>query len=1122
MKKFKIYGFANNKPILITDSEIISPASTYNELFSEEEHMKTSLSFKIIETLPNGEFNPFLKYLYSAAKVRLIKYEKRAGQWEGKIYDHIITNVSSDFFQENIEYSISCEDYASVKFSKEASGLEMEFTGTIRDMVQELLVVSRKNMGYKDLNINHLKLKTYKEKDDSISIEGSTLIKTGSGSANIRFVRVQSFKSSDYKIEGKIFDAENESITIQFKQYNPNGIEISKKEEIIIGNGVFTIEDTIRTTCSSYELVVDSVNPLFVGDLSIKQKENSVLVEQALHIDPNNGIVDSDFLARDNSEHYYLKNTIELNGSNLYNGLVDIASLFNARIYFDYSADIIKLRFVNKKNNKFKGYRISPDFNINSITRDESTDEFITVLNIIGNEDAPSIIPNIPIEFKSFFAEQIEKDFEDFNFFGSGTNKDGETLRTYTDILNEDIAADYSRRRELENFAKIADLVPNLENTIYNIDYFRNIGILDQDTYEELMDIIQNKIRKINIKLRIYSELYYQTETLLKAQESEISFLSRNTTTERFLIQDWTMRQKELTEEEIYGTTWESLENRIIESKEKVFQNTIEMLDVLGLHYIEVPEEEIENYLEENPTSRQIFKDLNIVVTGIKVEEDILGSTIIQVNTYTHNVINIGGFYNIELNGLMDKVVEIENRITTEDNQLKEYRTRVQEINNIIDGETTNTYLQRTLEVEKAGLESRIRQSRFLIGEYNINSDPFMIDPEPEEVRGELQNILNLLYYIKEELYRYGFRNTLVDYYKWKTYNDPMTRELWDHTQSVDHITHLLGSGGFPDDMIELKANSSFYLMDLDDRVNTKLSEDKVYRLSFLLTSTGTVNQNFVAEIGQSNGARLTISKDALPNLYSSDSWLGVELYLKNYEDYTDKVYIFPQFENEPGIFTVSKGVSNTKTLSFKNTSTIGNTGTILIYRPRLEEVTFLTPTLDEMYALMDNPPTINLELYDRATLKYQEGLYDLLYNYNYKGNLNKLKHEHILEMYTKRGDVFMEGYYENNDEIEVEGLLEQALAAMETFKYPRIGYNTTIIDMSAIEGYEFLNLNIGDKILINEKKDRIYKSYDNDDDKFLEIESINYDLRSPENTTIAVKRDKEIEKILQSLISQI
>lgn len=1107
MKKFKIYGFVNSKPILITDSEAISPASTYGEAFNEEPHMKTSLNFKIMETMPNGEINPHLKLLYSAAKLRLIKYERRGGIWEEKIYDHIITNISSDFYKENIEYSFSCEDYASVRFSKEGAGLEMEFTGTFRESIQELLVVSNKNMGYKDLHINHLKIDSYKTKTDNIEINNRVIDKIDGATGIIKYIRERSLESSVYNFSGKIFDATiSQDTTITIKQYNPNLILIGENQITITGESNFSLEVDITKTCFEYEIHITSSNSMSIGDLAIKKIANNSLIENSLHIAPGvEGINDEDYLDIENVTNNYIRSTVKLSGSNLYNGLVDIATLFNSRIYFDYSLPTIALKFVHNKKSNFKGYKISPEFNINSIMREESTDEFLTVLHIVGDENVPSVIPNVPLLFKNYFAECIENNFAQFLNFGTQAGE-----KTYTDIaieLGQDLS--FSEKEELLKFAKIADLIPNLENTVYNVNYFKNINVLSSSDYEYINNIIVNKLRKINIKFRIFSEAFYIIDTLLKAQESEISFLSRNITTEEIFIKETKEKMKALDEDgelkiEPFSNTWVVHQNRIISSRNNIALNTKEIMDIMGITY----DEEI---LEPN-TEQEEYK---YTATGIYIEE-VLGNVQLKKDSYLSNLLNMYGYYNNMFNGLEKKIIEVQNKILEEFNQRKEFIVRLEEINNDIETGTLTSFAVRTLEVERSGILSRLRQSRFLIGvpleeeleEYINVNDP--LDFDEFEILGELHNQLKYLLFLEKNLTTLSFKPTLINYSKWwlddelKITPENYGGKAYFKLKDFNNMSSIEGTEA----MIEIEGDvlSSYVEFPF-------LGEDKNYRFSGLIYIDTPLDKDLAIRFN-SNQSTITIDKSIL----NTQKWIGFELF--NNEPDKSKIHYLPIFTEAEGAYTVSHQsgqISSSVRISIPNNST----GKIYLYRPRLEETSLMMPTIDEMFALLDNPIGIKDSVIS-IKVDYEEGLYDLLKNYASEHNLERQKREILTKMYNLYPEIFIEGYYENSSEVDIKGLLEQALLAMETFKYPRIGYNTTIIDMSAIENYEFLHLNIGDKILISEPKDKIYKSYDNDDNKFLEVESISYDLRNPENTTISVKKDKEIEKILQSLISQI
>ena len=63
---------------------------------------------------------------------------------------------------------------------------------------------------------------------------------------------------------------------------------------------------------------------------------------------------------------------------------------------------------------------------------------------------------------------------------------------------------------EEEDFARIADICPWLENKLINFDYFLNQGIINKSEYNQLISTIQNDLRIVNGKLLLYSNQYYQ------------------------------------------------------------------------------------------------------------------------------------------------------------------------------------------------------------------------------------------------------------------------------------------------------------------------------------------------------------------------------------------------------------------------------------------------------------------------------------------------------------------------------------------------------------------------------------------------------------------------------------
>lgn len=144
-------------------------------------------------------------------------------------------------------------------------------------------------------------------------------------------------------------------------------------------------------------------------------------------------------------------------------------------------------------------------------------------------------------------------------------------------------------------------------------------------------------------------------------------------------------------------------------------------------------------------------------------------------------------------------------------------------------------------------------------------------------------------------------------------------------------------------------------------------------------------------------------------------------------------------------------------------------------------------------------------------------GLYDYIINYESEYNINKEKDLIIADLYNRYELYTIEGYYENSDELDSYGLMEQSKFIFDQNKYPTINYDLSIIDLSVLEDFKFLDINIGDKIIIDDKE--IYKNYNLEEPKYLIITGISYVLRDPSQTTLTIAKPEEELKLMQKLL---
>ena len=205
MKKFKIYGFSNDKPVVITNTlEALSPASSFDETLVIQENKKASLTFNIYKKVSvslNENFeNPFLPILYERAKIRYEDMETN------DIIDFVITNINYTISKENVKYTIKAEDYASQVFSKRGQNMTIDKTGNIEEITDEILLLSgmETNTDKDDLKSwkISLKLSDFTSPIDRTKIKKATLILSNTNMYNALIETALLFNANidfDYK-----------------------------------------------------------------------------------------------------------------------------------------------------------------------------------------------------------------------------------------------------------------------------------------------------------------------------------------------------------------------------------------------------------------------------------------------------------------------------------------------------------------------------------------------------------------------------------------------------------------------------------------------------------------------------------------------------------------------------------------------------------------------------------------------------------------------------------------------------------------------------------------------------------------------------------------------------------
>jgi hypothetical protein len=1081
MKQFQIYGFINNRPLLITDSSAINGAATFDETFSLKENMKSSLSFKISDTLPSGEANPFIGLVYPEGKLRLVFEDYDSP------FDFIIKSKTPEFYKDVIFYSINAEDYASNIFAKEGQGLTLSKTGTIRELAYEVLVQSRKNLGYTNLTKNFLNFNEYYDKTTESEVTESLSFNytfAAAGSAYITFPRTKDLVVYNYNLSFNLLDVPNGGVECNIIELDNNGSYITthsySPQVFLVGN--VSLNFTPRKGMGYYkvEFVGIGTGILSAVDWKLKldQTQFDSIIDDTLKLSPL--FNDEDFKGELGDESYFKKVTVDLSNSNLYNGLVEIAKIFKAELIFDYINHTVN--FINKeKTYRYRGVRFSPDFNLSGLNRTEETNEYYSVLNISGSGSVYSIFPTTPPEFAQFFHQQVDNDFADFDNYN--TTK-------YADVVSNALVFSSSldslpeRLKVLTDYAIAADRVPNLENRLYSLDYFEKTNKITSQKLTTFKNIINNDLRKLNIKLRIYSELFQKAYSLFSSKESEIEFLSRNITVE--LLSQKAILLK-LIEEEVNSTSWLAYTNQYNASIEQMNIYKAEIMQAYGIVFDLISLEP--QYLEYEP-----------VGTGFKLTE----------NSYTSLILNLYGYYNIYQNGVKQKLDEVTKTIKELANTKARQEAELVIVNEKLADLNITSYNKREFEVQKSGLESQLKASAFMIGEYTTD----VFNPI-------IPGLYQTQKYYLETIYRflgnYVYRASIIDYEPWVAGQDLNSTYTWSSTGNATVV--LEGNKDFAalgqtDIMVKLQNYSEPGTSAAIATTHNSLTPGSNYKLTGLFKVPANTEGVVTIALDITDLPSMNITLAAT----LAERWIGYEFYPTGG---VSKAYTFPEYiEINPINITVTTGTIPTLntyhvTYSFEGT---GNEY-VFLYRPRLDLTSNSLYDVEDIFNLYDNPLMVNYEEDFKVDFNYIEGLYDLLYNQNYPANVTKAKNILLSNLYKDYEQYISEGRYENSDEITTDGLMEQALLAFETIKYPKITYSMSIIDLSALDDYKFLRIRVGDKIKIQEEFDRLYLSYQNEDTNYLQITEISHNLRSPESTSIGVSQDDETTKILQYIL---
>lgn len=761
MENFKIFGYTNLpseegevRKVVITDSNSFSNASTFNENFSLGKHDHAELTFEILEDLDDGSKNPYMDLLRPEAVVGLQLSDReeikaKHPERKGSFYKFKIKERVPKIDNGKIIYTISCSDYARSVYSQQGEGLNLDYTGTLREIAEEILGETRKNNLYKSLNrdISEIAYNQYAAQTKRgityslpyINYSWPNMEPFTDTSGRISYV---SFIANTDFVDGEKYDLNFDIIGMNVERNN-------KKEPFQAAFSVYWE--------AGGQTITQTVAPLYVEGQPLRVVIPFVYDSRAELINlgisqnsqfpwgsgTNYSISLANFKINKSKENFeertkgtslsinHLENfvkqfsnykelrkeyteqeairfasetrmTYSIENSNLYNSLITLAELFDAQVKFDYLNNAFF--FVSNKASQYKGHKLHPDINLKSIARPEKSDDFATILHLEGDGDFEGAIPSLPREWRMYLSDCADKWFDSKGdliaadlipngyfgkYGGNSTYKNlTDTVKTY--IGNDPNISVEERNNEIDKFAEHMDKIPNFESTVYDFQYFNDIGLLvdvpklgareAEPNYSYLMDTIYNDVRRLNIALNVMSYKYYTIFSKYLTQLQEAAFYFNSINVER--------KFRYRSAEKLYGedapdkytTSWIT------------YMNAIDASLAAEMNY----EEELRNLLG--------LPSIDSSSTNVDMEP----------GSFVYNSLMLFGFKDLNNNGVKKLLEENSEKQEEQNSKRDELEKRKVEIEEQL--LTQSEYVKESLKVELAGVERDLDRIKDFMG----------------------------------------------------------------------------------------------------------------------------------------------------------------------------------------------------------------------------------------------------------------------------------------------------------------------------------------------------------------------------------------------------------------------
>lgn len=520
---------------------------TSNEKFQIHQNSQRTLAFTMYRNVIRAdriEINPFINYLFVGAQLLLVdKYDNH----------HLMTisKISYQFNELNTEFSYECQDSFSYQLSRQNAGYEIENNtdGDINDFTgaQSLdwWVLCKIHPDCK-ISYQYLKL------DDSCDFKQAyigdqyadyhrTVPFSGSGTANSILIALGELFGLQLQVYERVnLDVKNANYGLCEKYYwftptkslRPTGLKYSPYGDL----QSFTLEHTgnsfasvlnVQSNTIGEEIITmfPSVPNFFRQWFETEEWRNSYfysgLFSSACQEHVDYFSFDGISVEIDNGELEDDEDIIECKISNYSNNTI---CHINNQIYIPIKPAkwYTKYDFMQFSTNGGAHSKLNIAFGDESIIYNSRYNNWKIIYKLTKSIDAISDTSeetvwsnesNIPYD-------SINKNGLDYFYLVLEVGSEAPSITVMGDLYISQYRIPTSE--ELE-FAEIADQIPWLENKLISFDYFYEHSIINAAEHAELMHLLENNLRKVNAKLLLYSQLYYQS---LQSRTTIISNLS--------------------------------------------------------------------------------------------------------------------------------------------------------------------------------------------------------------------------------------------------------------------------------------------------------------------------------------------------------------------------------------------------------------------------------------------------------------------------------------------------------------------------------------------------------------------------------------------------------------------